>query len=203
MVALKRGAMDRTRGYTLLELMMVVVLIGISVAIALPTMSTAMAEQKQGDAAMQVITVFRTARDIAMRRGTPTLVLAAAPGRFWIVPAPRQPGVVSSCGSADWLVLAVPLPATNLDLVAGTGPFGERFDWNRYGISAAFNVAAPAVCYSPLGRVYLSVAGAGGPYSDAQGAVAGGALVVTINRTFSNARRVVVPMGSGMPRLGI
>lgn len=193
--------MEKARGYTLLELMMVVVLIGLSMAIALPTMSTAMAEEKQSEAALQVVSVFRTARSMAMRRGTPTIVSFSGTGQFWMIPARRLPGVVSSCGSVNWP--AEPVPATSeLDFLAGTGPFGETFAWNVHGIAATFNVATPAaVCYSPLGRVYVSTTGIAGPYSDLQAAAPGGAVVVTVRRSFGNARLAVIPMGSGMPRL--
>lgn len=195
--------MNRSRGYTLLELMMVVALIGFSMAIALPTLSTAMAEQKQSEGALQVVSVFRSARAMAIRRGTPTVVSFQGAGQFWIIPAVRQPGVVASCSSVNWP--GQPVPAgSELDFAAGTGPFGERFSWNRFGVNATFNVAPlpAAICYSPLGRVYLSVNGLVGPFTDLQGAAPGGAVVITVGRAFGRARRVIVPLGSGMPRLG-
>jgi prepilin-type N-terminal cleavage/methylation domain-containing protein len=200
--------MVRQRGYTLIELMMVVVLIGISMAIAIPTMSTAVAETRQSEAALEVLSVFRSARAMAMRRGTPTLVSFVGAGQFWIMPARRAPGVVASCTSVDWpaeLVFLGLLPGfgTELDFAAGTGPNGETFSWLTHGITATYNVGPPgAVCYSPLGRVYLSTTGAiTGPYSDAQNAAPGGAVEIQVRRAFGNPRLAIVPMGSGMPRL--
>lgn len=194
--------MVRQRGYTLIELMMVVVLIGISMAIAIPTMSTAMAETRQSEAALQVVSVFRTARAMAMRRGTPTVVSFVGTGEFWIIPARRLPGVVASCTSVNWP--GEPVPAgTELDFALGTGPNGESFSWRAHGITATYNVGATgAVCFSPLGRVYVSTGGGiGGPYSDAQNAAPGGAVEILVRRAFGNPRRAIVPMGSGMPRL--
>lgn len=190
------------RGYTLLELMTVVALIGISMSIAIPTMSTALAETRQSEAALQVISVFRSARALAMKRGTPVLVSFVGAGQFWIRPARRQPGVVASCTSVGWAGEPPP-PAADLDLAAGTGPNLESYSWATHGITATFNVGATgAVCFSPLGRVYLSTSGViGGPYSDAQNAAPGGAVQINVTRPNAFPRIVVVPMGSGMPRL--
>lgn len=200
------GAMDRQRGYTLLELMTVVILIGISMAIAIPTASTAVAETRQSEAALEVVSVFRTARSLAMRRGTPVIVSFLGTGQFWITPARRLPGVVASCTSVNWPAERVFWnPPTELDFAAGTGPRGVGFAWVAYGITATFNVALPAaVCFSPLGRVYLSTTGDGGPYSDVQSAAPGGAVQIDVARglgALGNPRRVIVPMGSGMARV--
>lgn len=192
--------MDRQRGYTLIELMMVVALIGISMAIAVPTMSTSLAETRQAEAALEVVSVFRSARAMAMRRGTPTLAAWNGAGRFWLVPARRVPGAILTCGGVNWPA-EPPMPTAELDLVAGTSTIDQDAAWDAYGITAAFNVANGAICYSPLGRVYISVNGVNGPWSDAQNAAPGGALQVLVNRPNSNPRRVIVPMGSGVARL--
>ncbi len=202
-VATVWGAMDRQRGYTLIELMMVVILIGISMAIAIPTASTAVAETRQSEAALEVVSVFRTARSMAMRRATPVIVSFLGTGRFWITPARRLPGVVASCTSVNWPVeRAFWNPPTELDFGAGTGPKGETFAWLAYGMNATFNVPLPAaICFSPLGRVYISTTGDGGPYSDVQSDAPGGAVQIDVRRAFGNPRRVIVPMGSGMARM--
>ncbi|MBI2898058.1 MAG: prepilin-type N-terminal cleavage/methylation domain-containing protein [Deltaproteobacteria bacterium] len=198
--------MNRDRGYTLLELMLVVLLIGISMALAMPSISTAMAEQTQSNASLSVLDVFRTARSRAIQSGAPTLVLAtAAPsGEFWILQAPQTPGVVVGCSSVNWVALAG-LQQIPLNTVLNFDDLAADEEWNAFGINVIFNGGAgtPGVCYTPLGRVYYSANGAAGPFSDAQGAAPGGALTIGVRRT-QNAitRDVVVPLGSGMPRLG-
>ena len=86
-------------------------------------------------------------------------------------------------------------------------------DDNRRALDEACTLGAPCLVLVVGGLpgalagkaarvVYLSTTGGiAGPYDDAQNAAPGGAVEILVRRAFGNARRAIVPMGSGMPRL--
>jgi type II secretion system protein H len=62
-------------GFTLIELMVALSVLGVLMAIAVPTMSSHMALQEIRGSAQQVVDVLRDARDSAMNEGQPRYVL--------------------------------------------------------------------------------------------------------------------------------
>ncbi|WP_281179398.1 GspH/FimT family pseudopilin [Eikenella longinqua] len=65
---------QNTQGFTLIELMITITLIGIMATIAMPSMSNFIANQRLGNRITQVTTAFRFARAEAVRRNEPVLI---------------------------------------------------------------------------------------------------------------------------------
>ncbi len=65
---------QNTQGFTLIELMITITLIGIMATIAMPSMSNFIANQRLGNRITQVTTAFRFARSEAVRRNEPVLI---------------------------------------------------------------------------------------------------------------------------------
>jgi type II secretion system protein H len=79
-------APSREGGFTLIELMVAVAVMGVLMAIAIPTVATHMAQQELAGSAQQVMDVLRDARDSAVNEGQPRYVLfeAGDPGAYEI-----------------------------------------------------------------------------------------------------------------------
>src|SRR5689334_6891470 len=108
----RRGERRRALGFTLLELLIVVIMIGVIVTLAIPSIATQMRDRRMNQAAHQVSLVYRQARALAMGRGSAVLVhfdAGTSPrGRIElreaqdIEPSHCVSLPATSCSQADW-----------------------------------------------------------------------------------------------------
>lgn len=155
------GRASRARaGYTLVELMMIVLIIAISVVAFTPGFSRAMADRRVSSAARELIRIGRRARSDTFGYLRAHLV--------WIDPVARQVqllrGPTNSCALTDWVNVATDCPAAvdtvpggrcleNLFLSAMAGsdqPIG-LFEETTQGTS--YSTLGRALCYAPSGVV--------------------------------------------------
>jgi len=176
---MKRGHSARRfdAGFTLLELMIVVVMIGIIVALGIPAISAQMRDRRTNQAAHQVALLFRQARALAMGRGGAVLVhfdagtvtqgkidvreaLDVDPAHCLSLPA-------SSCSLANWNAAAT----TQNRLVTTFDPSALNVFGNvqlKMFTSSGAAGNAVDICFSPLGRPFrrLSFSGTFTPMVD-------------------------------------
>lgn len=154
------------RGFTLVEMMAVVVMITILASVAIPLATRQLRDRRTQDAAQQIATLYQSARMRAMGRGSAVLVRYApgTPGTFTVLEAQRGPndtsnGVpnaacaalpVSSCLTTDWVNSTNQQYRTvsTLDL---TGDAGLTIEMN--------GGAALDICFTPMGRTYAAATG--------------------------------------------
>jgi len=168
-------------GFTLIELMVVVVLIAILAMIAAPAMRIARDDRMAFDYARQIQQMTNRARTRAAARGGAHLILLSPSGirgRVFLfesldgTAAPLGPNPSSSCRTANWVAApgfdpAVPVPDPN-------SAFVEGLDLNSNGVNvdadirAAFLITDPAsplvlvptttlaICITPNGTVFAA-----------------------------------------------
>jgi prepilin-type N-terminal cleavage/methylation domain-containing protein len=166
----------RGRGFSLIELMVVIIIIGIVAALAVPTMAAARTDRHAYDDAGQIMQLFREARTRAVARGGAVLI-AFAPGannvgsfQMYESVAVNPGGLgganrspVASCKTPTvW----TPLGAANPNIV-----FVDGLDLNgmieaQYNIQTQFFLYSPVtgataigggfICFTPLGRTYFN-----------------------------------------------
>jgi prepilin-type N-terminal cleavage/methylation domain-containing protein len=201
------GKRGRQSGFTLIEMMAVILVVLVTAALAAPAITTSLGEQRAQRAALDIVRVGRLARSEALEFGRAYLVRMDTTGAG-SVRAFR--GVASACNAAtnDW-------PAfITAGLGAGCRPGSYcvtevDFADDRYRIGPhapvmTLPVSPVEVCYQPNGAT-LARAGAGAtlPFSD-RNTVAGG-WIATITRHRDGVadgpvRRVVYPFGA-TPRM--
>lgn len=160
------AAQGPQRGFTLVEMMAVVILITILASMAIPLATRQLRDRRTQDAAQQVATLYQTARMRAMGRGSAVLVryTPGTPGTFTVLEAQRGPNntatgapdeacaalPVSSCLTTDWVTAAAKQYRTvsTLDL---SGDTGLTIDMN--------GGTALDICFTPMGRTYAATTG--------------------------------------------
>lgn len=154
------------RGFTLVEMMAVVVLITVLASMAIPLATRQIRDRRTQDAAQQIATLYQSARMRAMGRGSAVLVryTPGTPGIFTVLEAQRGPNdtangapnaacaalPVSSCLTTDWVNASSQQyrVVSTLDLSADSG------------LTIVMNGStALDMCFTPMGRTYAGVTG--------------------------------------------
>jgi type II secretion system protein H len=135
-------------GFTLLELMVVVIIISVVAVMAAPSMLNAQKDRRAFQAAADIAALVREARARSFGKGAAVLVRIDAPG------GSAQRGKVTIRDDAD--------PVTGNPRVGGcrgtdwtTAPIAETYQITEDDIEATGDTAVALICFAPSGRSYM------------------------------------------------
>ncbi len=193
-------------GFTLIELMVTVAIIGIAMAVALPTIAGAMRDRRVQQAAINLMDPFRIARTRAMMRGAAHVAVIVRNGSG--LDGFVFEGSNSSCRLSNWGTAIVPAttPMTGPWAVFQT-PALNPTDSIAEDVTNPAGLNALQVCYTPGGRAFYRFAPSA-PWADGNslpgvggGSLDGGFMFRVYGATGGHTtRNVFVPLG-GSPRL--
>ena len=197
------------RGFSLLELMVVVTIIAVLSALVLPSMTQAIRERHAQEAAVEVIDLLREVRSRAMYRGRAQTVAIRQVGTT--VRFEAYEGRESSCrlsrvreaSTGSGFVAAEQI--ASLDL--GSGRYAS--DGIVSMITLPTGTMYLQLCFTPMGNTFFATEEISNPsavWSNDSGAVgSGGVFQIDLFQARDGVvrgarRRVVIPLG-GIPRL--
>jgi type IV fimbrial biogenesis protein FimT len=154
----KRRARFRTRAFTLIELMVVVLIITVMAGLAIPTAIVQLRERRVQEAARKVGLLFREARLQAVGRGAAVL-MRYDDGVFTVLEARAGTGAacpdapVPDCLGVPWVADPAKSRVVNsYQPVADSGDLAEMTLTLTDSTSAT--LSALEVCFSPNGRAF-------------------------------------------------
>lgn len=188
------------RGFTLIELIAVVLIITVFAALAVPTVVVQMRDRRIQESARQIALVYRQARLRAMGRGAAVLVRFDT-DEFTVLEARQGPGgacedlPVSSCLETPWV--GAPLRSRRVDGHAEASG-GDMADVAISMVDATNNpITELEVCFTPMGRAFvredINDAAAFTPMTEA--------YLASVSRPGLTRTREVVLMPNGTARL--
>jgi type IV fimbrial biogenesis protein FimT len=197
--------MQAARGFTLLELMVVIAVIGMCAALASPAFINVVRDSRVSKAALETSDMYRLARARAMGRGSAVLVRWTQSGgvtgagllemREALTPnATGAPLPSSSCATTDWTNASLTSRhITTFDF--GTGLYTDAQVRYVDELNAAETFSE--ICFTPRGRTYVRY-GAGGVFSPLVGVPS-----YTVTNTRSNRVRTVFVPPNGAARVAL
>lgn len=183
-------------GFTLLEVLVVVIIVGALAAAAIPAISRRLKANRTREAGQRVAELYRVARVQALGSGRATLVRyadASGVGNFevrqrsaLVTPGTCEIAQVSACGDlSNWTSTG-----TDNQLIGGAsigGDLGlEMFD------PADAAVTSADVCFTPLGRAFLRI-GAATAFTPMTGSLRAEVFRGTTADRVGLTRHVVIP----------
>ena len=202
----------RRAGFTLYELMAVVMIILVGMTLAAPTISVTMAEKRTQQVALDLVRLGRRARADSIAYGRAQVLrytAASATGSFGRVRLYR--GIAGGCNTNNWTTVLAGLGAgcgaaasTCVDeLDASESRY--RLGGNDSQLDPPAGFQAVDICYQPNGTMMYSVNAATTRFTANNSAALGGGFVFTVVRQRSGTnegptRSIVFPLG-GSPRI--